>query len=100
MMQELHGYSGPSGRRVARKEDPSAGEGTEEHQGGQEGVRLQGRVELRDLTFGYNPVSPPLIENLNLAHRAGPASGVRGPSRLGKIHHRKNDLRAVRTLER
>lgn len=45
---------------------------------------LQGRLQLVDVCFGYNPLKPPLIEGLNLLLQPGQRAALTGASGSGK----------------
>ena len=47
-------------------------------------LQLAGRIELRNVTFGYNRNRPPLIRDLSLVIRPGERIAVVGPSGAGK----------------
>jgi len=47
-------------------------------------IKLTGLLEVRNLTFGFNPLSPPLIENLSFTVRPGKRVALVGGSGSGK----------------
>ena len=47
-------------------------------------VRLQGRLDLENLSYSFNPVAPPFISNLSLSIPAGSQLAIVGGSGSGK----------------
>lgn len=47
-------------------------------------LRLHGKIEMRDITFGYRPDSPPLIEGFNLVVEPGQRVALIGTTGSGK----------------
>lgn len=64
--------------RLSLEVPPAAEAGTGEP------VRLMGHVELRHVTFGYNRLEPPLIEDFNLVLKPGSRVALVGGSGSGK----------------
>jgi ABC-type bacteriocin/lantibiotic exporter with double-glycine peptidase domain len=48
------------------------------------GYKLNGYLELKNITFGYSPLSPPLIDQLNLKLKPGQRVALVGPTGCGK----------------
>ena len=46
--------------------------------------KLEGYVDLRNITFGYSRADPPLLENFDLAVKPGERVAIVGPSGCGK----------------
>ncbi len=47
-------------------------------------LRLAGRIELRNVTFGYRPNHPPLLDNISIVIEPGQRIALVGPTGSGK----------------
>ena len=86
-LQESQGYANRIDDVMKHRVDPQFAAVTTEvmtDAGGEIISKLTGRVELRNVTFGFMPTAPPLIENFNLVLEPGQRVALVGGSGSGK----------------
>ncbi len=81
---QLGGTIQEIGGDLARLDDVLANPVEEPQSSGDAASRLVGRLELRDLTFGYSPLEPPLIDGVSLVVHPGSRVALVGGSGSGK----------------
>ncbi len=84
-LQELQGDMNRLDDVMRYPEDPQYRRAAKRARSGNGGaVKLNPRVTLRDVTFGYSPLEPPLIEGFNLTIEPGQRVALVGGSGSGK----------------
>ncbi|HEX8904659.1 MAG TPA: ATP-binding cassette domain-containing protein, partial [Longimicrobiaceae bacterium] len=83
-LQEVRGGLARLDDVLHAEPDPMAGAFAGADEEAEETPRLEGRLELRGVTFGYSPLEPPLIENLSLRLEPGRRVALVGGSGCGK----------------
>ena len=83
-LQELKGNMARIDDVLRYREDPALSAEAEAAQAPTKIVRLDGHVELRNITFGYSRLEPPLLTDFSLTLRPGERVAIVGGSGSGK----------------
>jgi NHLM bacteriocin system ABC transporter peptidase/ATP-binding protein len=85
MLQELRGDMARLDDVLVYPQDPQYARAAEAaRHGDDQALKLSGKVELRDVVFGYSPLEPPLIDGFNLVINPGERVALVGGSGSGK----------------
>jgi NHLM bacteriocin system ABC transporter peptidase/ATP-binding protein len=84
MLQELRADANRLDDVLRYPQDEQYAAGREEDGDHRRRVKLEGKVELRGLTFGYSPLEKPLIEDFDLTVEPGRRVALVGASGSGK----------------
>jgi NHLM bacteriocin system ABC transporter peptidase/ATP-binding protein len=84
-LQELEGDMNRLDDVMRYPQDPQYKRKAEDEGAGErKALKLSGRIELRDITFGYSPLDPALIQGFNLMIEPGQRVALVGGSGSGK----------------
>ena len=84
VMQEIEGGLAKLDDVFRYKTDKQVDRQEEKEELDERSIKLDGYLEIKDLTFGYNPLEPPLIENFSLSLKPGERVALVGKSGSGK----------------
>jgi NHLM bacteriocin system ABC transporter peptidase/ATP-binding protein len=84
VLQEIEGGLAKLDDVFKYKTDRQADQYNAKEELDEQSIKLNGYLELKDLTFGYSPLDPPLIENFSLSLKPGERVALVGTSGSGK----------------
>ena len=58
-------------------------------------TKLEGQVELRDISFGYSTLKPPIVSSFDCRIPCGSSIAFVGSSRLRKVYGFQGDQRTL-----